>query len=100
MTQQQNGRILDWTRNAAGVANSSPAFDTLCRAVADLLRRHHGGPDDVARIIVRELAHTHGLAPVPEYRVQEVQRNEATVTGTLVAADGTVFTFTAQAVVT
>ena len=59
----------DWTQDDAGRSNSSPEFLRLVAAVARLIRNDAqvllaGNAEMTARLIVAQLAHAHGLAPV------------------------------------
>jgi hypothetical protein len=59
----------DWTRDPeTGLANSSPEFERIVGEVERLIRDDSrrliaGRADATARLIVAQLAHTHGLAP-------------------------------------
>jgi len=60
----------DWTRGESGASNSSEEFLKLCAAVEGIIRRSAhfliaGRSDTVARTIVAQLAHVHGLVPKP-----------------------------------
>lgn len=62
-------RLGDWTRDPkTGRSNSSKEFDRLVGAVAQLIRNgaHDliaGRAETVARVIMAQLAHKHGLRP-------------------------------------
>lgn len=56
----------DWTKNAEGRSNSSEEFLHLCAEVETLMRASaaallNGRVDRVARLIMAQLAHQHGL---------------------------------------
>lgn len=59
----------DWTMDAAGFTNASPVYRELVAEVERLIRGDaatimSGRSDITARLIVSQLAHVHGLAPV------------------------------------
>jgi hypothetical protein len=59
---------FDWTQNDKGRVNSSPVFVELCAEVSRLIRNEAhtlitGDTFSVARLILAQLAHRHGLAP-------------------------------------
>lgn len=60
----------DWTCDADGRSNSSPAFHALVDAVESLIRGDAqsliaGRADRTAGLIVAQLAHRHGMVPGP-----------------------------------
>jgi hypothetical protein len=58
----------NWTCDDEGRSNSSELFEELCTAVTSLIRESAhaliaGRADSVARLIMAQLAHVHGLVP-------------------------------------
>jgi transcriptional regulator with GAF, ATPase, and Fis domain len=58
----------DWTWDAKGRSNSSPAFKKLCAEVELLIRAEAftliaGDAGSTARLIMAQLAHVHKLSP-------------------------------------
>lgn len=61
--------VVDWTADENGRSNASPEYLELVRAVERLIRNEAhtliaGQAGVTARLIVSQLAHVHGLAPV------------------------------------
>lgn len=60
---------LDWTQDAEGRSNSSPEYRAIVDEVARLIRADGSGVFDerwvqsLARLIVSQLAHKHGMTP-------------------------------------
>lgn len=59
---------MNWTYDSAGSSNSSPKFLEICDEVERLIRSSahtliSGNADHVARLIVAQLAHVHGMTP-------------------------------------
>ena len=57
---------MDWTVNPeTGRTNSSSRFEHLVEEIARMMRSVHVGDDprSVARLIVAQLAHVHGMVP-------------------------------------
>lgn len=58
----------NWTTDATGLDNSSEAFRTTVSIVAGIIRGQahaliSGDVENVARLVVAQLAHVHGFAP-------------------------------------
>lgn len=68
---------LDWTTGADGKSNSSPEYLALSRHVSQVIRDCAfqliaGNVDDVAGLVVSQLAHVYGLRPPPPHCVRGV----------------------------
>lgn len=69
-----NGRCpkaVDWTQDDEGRSNSSDLFLSLVGEVERLIRNDahallNGRVDQTARLVVAQLAHVHGLGPLPD----------------------------------
>lgn len=60
--------MKDWTQSEDGRSNSSETYNAIVNAVSRLILESahsliRGDADGVARLIVSQLAHVHGLAP-------------------------------------
>lgn len=68
MTNTPAPTTPDWTADASGRSNSSPLFEAMIEEVARLIRQEahfllQGDTESVARLIMAQLAHKHGLGP-------------------------------------
>ena len=68
MSAKRRKCAADWTQDANGVSNNSRPFLAAVDAVAYLIRNQghaliNGYHTSVARLIVAQLAHKHGLTP-------------------------------------
>lgn len=69
VTEVERLTVADWTMDGDGRSNASLEYLELVRAVERLIRSEAhtliaGQADVTARLIVSQLAHVHGLAPV------------------------------------
>ena len=58
----------DWTCDKSGASNSSEVFERMAGAVEQIIRESgpaliNGHVGAVARLIIAQLAHVHGMAP-------------------------------------